>query len=118
MADWAEKGAPNKSAFIRVLASLEADEDRSWLDDDANALQAIAVAECFAQRSSDAAGHLEMAEQAARAGRGRDAVSCWSYTRVPTGRFLEHCGEIRRLLAGEDVTPEFMRAAGGREDGG
>lgn len=106
MADWATTGVPSRDGFRKVLERLDADADKPWLRGDANALQAVAVASWFGGRAGDADKSLEKAEEAA----GRQEISCWSYTRVPREVFLEHCAEIRRLFAGEDVMPVFMRS--------
>lgn len=106
MANWATSGVPSAVGFRKVLERLDANADRAWMRDDANALQSVAVARWFGGRDADAGEILAEAEEAA----GRHEVSCWSYTRVPRKTFLAHCAEIRRLFAGEDVTPVFMRS--------
>lgn len=105
MADWAITGVPSRDSFRKVLEITDADTDNAWMRGDANALQAIAVASWFGGRDDDAVKSLAEAEEAA----GRHEISCWSYTRVPRKAFLGHCAEIRRLFAGEDVAPVFMR---------
>ena len=107
MAIWGNTGVANAEAFELVLEHYDAEEDRSWLYDTPNNLQAVAVAEWFGRRPNDAAEHLAAAEEAMR-GR-RNEVSCWSYVRVPSATFRTHCEEIRRLFAGDDVRPHFMR---------
>ena len=109
MAKWASCGMPDKQAFGKVIEFLDEGEDHSWLTDSPNALQALAIAEWFAERQEQAGERLDLAEQAIR--RRRSDVSCWSYTRVPRDTFLNHCAEIRRLFAGEGIKPEFMRLA-------
>ena len=107
MAVWASTGTPNPEIFERVLHALDVEEDKShWLDD-ANALQALAVAASFGRRYDDANSYLAAAEEAVRG--QRSVISCWSYTRVTYEQFRAHCGEIHRLASGEDVTPAFMR---------
>ena len=113
MADWATTGVPSGDGFRTVLERLDADADKPEMRGNANALQSVAVASWFGGRGDDAGEILARAEEAA----GRHEVSCWSYTRVPRKVFLEHCAEIRRLFAGEDVMPVFMRScetSGGR----
>ena len=105
MADWAITGVPSRDSFRKVLEIIDADTDNAWMRGDANALQAIAVASWFGGRDDDAVKSLAEAEETA----GRHEISCWSYTRVPRKAFLGHCAEIRRLFAGEDVAPVFMR---------
>ena len=105
MADWATTGVPSGDSFRKVLERIDADDDKAWIRSDANALQAVAVASWFGGRDDDAVKSLAEAEEAA----GRHEISCWSYTRVPRKAFLGHCAEIRRLFAGEDVMPVFMR---------
>ena len=105
MADWATTGVPSRDSFRLVLERVDEDADRGWMRGDANALQSVAVARWFGGRADDASRSLEKAEEAA----GRHELSCWSYTRVPSKTFLGHCAEIRRLFAGEYVTPVFMR---------
>ena len=109
MAIWAAEDAPDVRAFTRVMELFDEEEDTDWLVNSPNNLQALAVAECFASRLSDAIRHLEESQRVIL-GRRND-ISCWSYTRVPPEAFLAHCDEIRRLFAGEDVKPEFMRSA-------
>ena len=106
MADWATTGVPSGDGFGKVLERIDADAEKAWMRTDANALQSVAVARWFGGRSDNAGETLAEAEEVA----GRHEISCWSYTRVPRKVFLEHCAEIRRLFAGEDVTPVFMRA--------
>ena len=106
MAMWGNTGVASAEAFELVLEHYDAEEDREWLDDSPNNLQALAVAEWFGNRPDDAAEHLATAEEAIR-GR-RNEVSCWSYIRVPPTTFRAHCEEIRRLFAGDDVRPLFM----------
>lgn len=110
MARWGESGTADAATFADVLARYDAEEDNEWLANDANKLQALAVAEWFGSRSEDAYRHLAEAEEVLRVGRRRREISCWSYTRVPTATFSEHCTEIRRLFAGEDIKPAFMRS--------
>ena len=105
MSDWATTGLPSRDSFRRVLERIDSDADQAWIRDDANALQSVAIARWFGGRDDDAGKSLAEAEAAA----GRHEISCWSYTRVPRKTFLGHCAEIRRLFAGEDVTPVFMR---------
>ena len=88
-----------------MLERLDADAGKAWMRGDANALQSIAVASWFGGRDDVAVKSLAEAEEAAE----RHDISCWSYARVPRRTFLGHCAEIRRLFAGEDVTPVFMR---------
>ena len=109
MAHWATTGIPDKEAFLHVLALLDAEEDKTWIDGNASALQAVAVAAWFGDRVDAAYRYLERARELVR-GTHRE-ISCWSYTRVSHEVFLAHCDEIRRLFAGEDVKPEFMRLA-------
>ena len=111
MAIWGESEAADVAAFADVLAYSDAEDDRSWLENDANKLQALAVAEWFGNRPDDAVQHLADAETALRVSHQRREVSCWSYTRVSTAMFGEHCSEIRRLFAGEDIKPVFMRSS-------
>ena len=106
MADWATTGVPSGDRFRKVLESIDADADKAWMRGHANVLQSVSVARWFGGRGDDAGKSLAEAEQAA----GRHELSCWSYTRVPRTTFLGHCAEIRRLFAGEDVTPVFMRS--------
>ncbi|MYA41190.1 MAG: AAA family ATPase [Gemmatimonadetes bacterium] len=105
MADWATTGVPSQDCFREVLERIDADADTAWMRGDANALQSVAVAKWFGRRADDASESLAEAEEAA----GRHELSCWSYTRVSRKTFFEHCTEIRRLFAGEDVMPVFMR---------
>ena len=107
MAKWASCGMPDNQAFGKVIELVNEGEDDAWLTDNPNALQAVAVAEWFAGSQEQAGERLDLAEQAIR--RRRSDVSCWSYTRVPRDTFLSHCAGIRRLFAGEDIKPEFMR---------
>ena len=106
MADWATQGVPSQDSFRRVLERIDADAYKAWMRRDANALQSFAVASWFGGRADDAGRSLAEAEEAV----GRHEISCWSYMRVPSKTFLEHCAEIRRLFDGEDVVPVFMRA--------
>lgn len=107
MATWGDVGDPDHAAFRRVLEVLDAEEDKSrWLDDNANALQALAVAACFGGDGDEGDEYIKAAEAAIR-GR-RPTISCWSYTRVRQAEFLAHCKEIRRLLRAEDVRPVFL----------
>ncbi len=110
MARWGESGTADAATFADVLARYDAEEDNERLANDANKLQALAVAEWFGSRSEDAYRHLAEAEEVLRVGRRRREISCWSYTRVSTATFAEHCTEIRRLFAGEDIKPVFMRS--------
>ncbi len=112
MAKWASCGMPDNQAFGKVIELLDEAKDQTWLTNSANALQAVAVAEWFAGHQEQAGGRLDLAERAIE--RRRSDFSCWSYTRVPHDTFLGHCAEIRRLFAGEDVMPEFMRLAENR----
>ncbi len=105
MTEWAAAGTPVRETFARVVREMDAMDDRTWLDNDANSLQAVAVACWFGGRPEEAGERLDEAERAA----GRREISCWSYTRVPRQTFLNHCAEIRRLFAGECLEPEFMR---------
>ena len=105
MADWATTGVPSSDRFRKVLELIDVDADKPWMHGDGNVLQSVAIARWFGGRDGDAGKSLAEAEEAA----GRHEVSCWSYTRVPRKVFLGHCAEIRRLFAGEDVTPVFMR---------
>ena len=106
MADWATKRVPSQDSFLKVLERIDSDPDKAWMRSDANALQSVAVASWFGGRADDADKSLAEAEEAA----GRHEISCWSYMRVSSKTFLEHCTEIRRLFDGEDVVPVFMRA--------
>ena len=111
MAMWASRGAPDALAFADVVELL-GDDDDTGLENHPNALQAIAVAKWFTGRAEGAREGLDLAEQACRIARdGAQHYSCWSYTRVSRDTFLDHCGEIRRLFDGDEVTPEFMRMA-------
>ena len=105
MAEWAMAGRPNEDAFRAMVERMDEEDDSDWLRDNANGLQGVAVAEWFGNRREQARRSLDAAEKAV----GRTAISCWSYTRVPRKTFLEHCAEIRRLFAGEDIQPVFMR---------
>ena len=105
MGYWATTGVPSEDSFRKVLEVMDGDADRAWTRGDANALQSISVARWFGGHGDDAGKSLAEAEKAA----GRHEISCWSYTRVPRKVFLGHCAEIRRLFAGEDVRPVFMR---------
>ncbi|WP_420441776.1 KGGVGR-motif variant AAA ATPase [Candidatus Palauibacter sp.] len=108
MAIWADTGTPDREAFRRVLEAVEAEEDTStWLNDNANALQALAVAAWFAGRRDEAHAHLKAAEDAIKS--RKTMISCWSYTRVSRDEFRAHCDEIRTLLSGSDIEPVFMR---------
>ncbi len=109
MALWGESGSADSAAFARVLDYYDAEDDKEWLEGDPNKLQALAVAEWFGDRVTDATKHLADAEELIRIRRRRTAISCWSYTRVSAPAFHEHCNEIRRLFAGEQVEPVFMR---------
>ena len=109
MAKWGATGLPSADAFALVLDHYDADDDKSRLESNPNDLQALAVAEWYGDRLSDARRHLDEAEELMR-GRRSD-TSCWSYTRVPASQFMEHCDEIRRLFAGHDIKPAFMRVA-------
>ena len=112
MALWGESGVADAAAFADVLAHYDAEDDRGWIENDANKLQALAVAEWFGSRPDDADQHLAEAEEVLRVSHQRREVSCWSYTRVSAAAFGEHCNEIRRLFAGEDVKPVFVRSHG------
>lgn len=105
MAEWAMAGKPNEDAFRAVVERMDEDDDGDGLREDANGLQSVAIAQWFGDRREQARRGLDAAEKAV----GRTAISCWSYTRVPRKIFLEHCAEIRRLFAGEDIQPVFMR---------
>lgn len=110
MAIWADEGTPDREAFLRVLETLDAEDDKPiWLEGSANALQSLAVAAWFAGREAESASHLTAAQDASRS--WRSAFSCWSYTRVSREEFGAHCSEIHRLLSGDDVKPIFMREA-------
>ena len=105
MADWATRGVPSRGNFRRVLERVGADANIPWMRNDANALQLVALASWFGGRADDASNRLAEAEEAV----GRHEISCWSYMRVPSKTFLEHCAEIRRLFDGEEIIPVFMR---------
>lgn len=105
MAEWAMAGEPNEDAFRAMVERMDEEDDSDWLRDQANGLQRVAIAQWFGGRRGQARRSLDAAEKAL----GRAAISCWSYTRVPRKTFLEHCAEIRRLFAGEDIQPVFMR---------
>ena len=105
MADWATTGVPARDSFRKVLERIDADADKAWMLGGANALQSVAVARWFGGCDDDAGKSLAEAEEVA----DRHEISCWSYTRVPRKTFLGHCAEIRRLFAGADVMPVFMR---------
>ena len=107
MAIWATEGEPDVRAFMRVVELFDDEEDTDRLVSSPNHLQALSVAECLASRVPDAVRHLDEAQRLIL-GRRND-ISCWSYTRVPPAVFLAHCNEIRRLIDGQDVKPEFMR---------
>jgi cellulose biosynthesis protein BcsQ len=102
MAGWATTGVPSRDRFRRALEVVGANAS---LSGDATILQGFAVASWFGGRDDDAVKSLAKAEDVT----DRYQISWWSYTRVPRQVFLEHCAEIRRLFAGEDVTPVFMR---------
>ena len=106
MADWATTGVPCTDRFGKVLELIDKDADRPWMRSDANVLQSVAIARWFGGRDRDAGKSLAEAEEAV----GHHEISCWSYTRVPRKEFLEHCSEIRCLIAGEDVRPVFVRS--------
>lgn len=116
MAGWGDTGLPDADAFRRVL-DLRDKENAHEDHDPPNYLQALAVAEWFAGSAEEAGRRLEAARQCLPEGSEpfeglrQRFVSCWSFTHVPAGTFLEHCDEIRRLFNGEDVKPVFMRAA-------
>lgn len=110
MALWGESGVVDPEAFAGVLAHYDAEDDKDWLENDANKLQALAVAEWFGNRPDDATRHLAEAEEVLRVSHQRSEISGWSYTRVSTATFGKHCNEIRRLFAGEDIKPVFMRS--------
>ncbi|MCY3546996.1 MAG: AAA family ATPase [Gemmatimonadetes bacterium] len=105
MADWATRGVPSQDSFSKVLERIDADAHKTWMRGDANALQSVALASWFSGRADDAGKRLAEAEETA----GRHEMSCWSYMRVPSKTFLEHCAEIRRLFDGDEVIPVFMR---------
>ncbi len=105
MAEWAMAGKPNEDAFRAVVKRMDEEDDGDWQRDNASGLQGVAVVQWFGNRREQATSSLDAAEKAL----GRTAISCWSYTRVPRKTFLEHCAEIRRLFAGEDIQPVFMR---------
>ena len=108
MAIWGDTGTPDRGAFGQVLETVEAEEDNAtWLNDNANALQALAVAAWFAGTRDAAHAHLKAAEDAIKS--RKTMISCWSYTRVSRDEFRAHCGEIRTLLSGSDIEPVFMR---------
>lgn len=109
MAMWGESGVTDSTAFAGVLDHYDAEDDKDWLESDPNKLQALAVAEWFGGRLTDATQHLADAEEVIRAHRQRSEISCWSYTRVSAARFGEHCEEIRLFFAGKDIKPMFMR---------
>ncbi len=121
MANWGDSGLADADAFRRVLDLRDeenAPEERRHDPNHPNYLQAIAVAEWFTGRREDAGRLLEDARQRLTEAsepfegrRQRFAISCWSFTRVPTSTFIEHCDEISRLFDGCDVKPVFMRAA-------
>lgn len=120
MADWGDSGSPDPDAFRRVLDRREGEKMRERQRHGPNYLQAIAVAEWFVDRGDEARQHLAEARRRLSAAaepaapphpRHRSAVSCWSFTRVSAGTFVEHCDEIGRLFDGCDVKPVFMRAA-------
>ena len=102
MSDWATTGVPSRDRFRKALELFDADASRRG---DATTLQRVAVASWFGGRHDVAVKSLAEAEEAAE----DHEISCWSYTRVLRKVFLGHCAEIRRLFAGEDVTPVFMR---------
>lgn len=108
MAIWGDTGTPDRGAFGQVLEAVEAEEDNAtWLNDNANALQALAIAAWFAGTWDEADAHLKAAEDAIKS--RKTMISCWSYTRVSRDEFRAHCGEIRTLLSGSDIEPVFMR---------
>ncbi len=108
MAIWGDTGTPDRGAFGQVLEAVEAEEDNAtWLNDNANALQALAIAAWFAGTRDEADAHLKAAEDAIKS--RKTMTSCWSYTRVSRDEFRAHCGEIRTLLSGSDIEPVFMR---------
>ena len=110
MAMWGESRVADAVLFAGVLAHYDAEENKAWLENDANKLQSLALAEWFGGRPTDATQHLAEAEEVLQVGRQRREVSCWSYTRVSAATFRKHCNEIRRLFAGEDIKPVFMRS--------
>lgn len=107
MAIWGTEGAPDVSAFERVVELFDEEDDIDWLVNSPNNLQALSVAECLTSRLPEASRHLEESRQLIL-GRRND-ISCWSYTRVSPAVFLAHCDEITRLFDGQDSKPEFMR---------
>ena len=107
MALWAESGVPDLTAFKQVVEFFDAEDDKTWIDNEPNKLQALAVAEWLGDRPTEANRLLDEAERAIR-GRRND-TSCWSYTRVSPDTFIADCREIRKLVSGEDVRPKFMR---------
>ena len=109
MAKWGATGLPSADAFALVLDHYDSHDDKGWLENNPNNLQALSVAEWYGDRLNDARRHLDEAEELIR-GR-RSTISCWSYTRVPASRFVEYCDEIRLLFAGQDIKPVFMRVA-------
>ncbi len=123
MATWGDSGSADADAFRPVLDLCEkesAPERRRHgpIDpNDLSHLQAMTVAEWFAGQSEAARQHLSEARQRlSEEGvplpdfRHRAAISCWSFTRVSTRTFIEHCDDISRLFDGCDVKPVFMRA--------
>ena len=103
MAEWAETGEVSPELFERVLNFYDSGESHALVRRSANDLQALAVAEWFGDRVTDANRHLEQAEQAIQ--QTRSEISCWSYTRVPRAQFMTHCDEMRKLFSGEDIEP-------------
>ena len=103
IAEWAQTGDIPKNLFARVLELDASDHGvRS-----ANYEQCLAVSYWAVGETSKAEERIAKAEEYAQK-ITKTEFSCWQYREVTREKFLEDCGEIRKLISTGEGRPSFF----------
>jgi hypothetical protein len=103
MALWGKTGLLPRD----LLKVLLAKEDTSKTKSDPNHEQCYALVNWGLGRRAEALQRLEKAISLAVAARTK-VFSCWRYAEVSASDFTRDCEQLRRMIQGEAINPEFL----------
>lgn len=105
MAYWGRDKNPNIE--LLTIVANHSNLRTSDLDSEANYAQCLAIT-FAALKDYDKARFFLEAAKAAMKNQPRRLFSAWTYSKVSQKKFLAHLEQIEKMIAGEQISPEFI----------